>query len=147
MTNEDVLRKVLRAWSEGIVAGQEAMRLHMTDDCPWEQAGLPTTTGGDEAAKLFGAMESMGFSSMAVEFRNVAVAEDVVFSERVDWWCVPMVLDLDRGRLSFPLRATASDRPRLQLAYSAPAISSIVEMVRAAISLMFLPAPSAMSSW
>ena len=89
MTNEDVLREVLRAWSEGIVAAQQAMRLHLTSDCRWEQAGLPTTTGADEAAQLFGGMESMGFSSMAVEFRNVAVADDVIFSERVDWMVRP----------------------------------------------------------
>jgi limonene-1,2-epoxide hydrolase len=89
MTNEAVLREVLHAWSEGIGAAQEAMRRHLTSDCRWEQAGLPTTTGGDEAAQFFGGMESMGFSSLAVEFRNVGVADDVIFSERVDWMVRP----------------------------------------------------------
>ena len=111
MTNEDVLREVLRAWSEGIVAGQAAMRLPLTSDCRWEQTGLPTTTGGDEAAQLFGAMESMGFSSMAVDYRNVAVADDVIFSERVDWmvrpdgsrvgpWPVVGVTEFREGKIS-----------------------------------------------
>ena len=89
MTNEDVLRTVLQGWCQGIGAAQEAMRTHLSDDCRWEQAGLPTTIGGDEAAQLVGAMETMGFSSMAVEFRNVAVVGDVVFTERVDWLVRP----------------------------------------------------------
>jgi limonene-1,2-epoxide hydrolase len=111
MTNEDVLRAVLRAWGEGIEAGQEAMRLHLTADCPWEQAGLPTTTGGDEAAQFFGSMAAMGFSGMAVEFRHVAAAGDVVFSERVDWmlradgsrigpWPVVGVTEFRDGKIS-----------------------------------------------
>jgi limonene-1,2-epoxide hydrolase len=89
MTNEDVLRAVLRAWEDGIAAAQDAMREHLTDDCPWEQAGLPTTRGGDEAAEMMGSMAAMGFSAMAVEFRNLAVAGDVIFSERVDWMVQP----------------------------------------------------------
>ncbi|TML08557.1 MAG: hypothetical protein E6G39_17705 [Actinobacteria bacterium] len=89
MTNEDVLRTVLQGWCQGIGAAQEAMRTHLADDCRWEQAGLPTTIGGDEAAQLVGGMQAMGFSSMAVEFRNVAVVGDVVFTERVDWLVRP----------------------------------------------------------
>ena len=36
-----------------------------------------------------GTMEEMGFSSMTVEFRNVAAAGDVVFTERIDWMVRP----------------------------------------------------------
>jgi len=88
-SNEDVLRAVLQAWSDGLAAAQEAMRTHLTDDCSWEQTGLPTTTGPEEAAQLMGSMEAMGFSSMAVEFRKVAATGDVVFTERVDWLVRP----------------------------------------------------------
>ena len=88
-SNEDVLREVLQAWEDGLTAAQEAMRTHLTDDCLWEQTGLPTTTGSEEAAQLMGSMEAMGFSGIAVEFRNVAAAENVVFSERVDWMVRP----------------------------------------------------------
>lgn len=88
-TNEDVLRAVIEAWSEGIPASQRAMKTHFTDDCRWEQAGLPTTTGPEEAGQLIGTMEQMGFSGVAVEFRNVAAAGDVVFTERVDWMVRP----------------------------------------------------------
>jgi limonene-1,2-epoxide hydrolase len=111
MTNEDVLRDVLRAWETSIAASQEAIRTHFTDDCRWEQAGLPTTTGPDEAADLMGSMEQMGFCCMAVEFRNVAVAGDVVFTERVDWlvrsdgsrlgpWPVVGVTEFRNGKIS-----------------------------------------------
>jgi limonene-1,2-epoxide hydrolase len=111
MTNEEVLRAVLTGWEDGIAAGQEAMRVHMTSECPWEQSGMPTTTGGDEAAQLFGGMEAMGFSRMAVEFRNVAVMGDVVFTERVDWlvradgsrlgpWPVVGVTEFRDGKIS-----------------------------------------------
>jgi limonene-1,2-epoxide hydrolase len=111
MTNEDVLREVLRAWETSIAASQEAIRTHFTGDCRWEQAGLPTTTGPDEAADLMGSMEQMGFSCMAVEFRNVAVAGDVVFTERVDWlvrtdgsrlgpWPVVGVTEFRNGKIS-----------------------------------------------
>jgi limonene-1,2-epoxide hydrolase len=111
VTNEDVLRAVLQAWGDGIAAAQEAMRAHLTDDCPWEQMGLPTTTGGDEAAQLFGSMEAMGFSAMTVEYRNVAAVGDVVFTERVDWmlradgsrlgpWPVVGVTEFRDGKIS-----------------------------------------------
>jgi len=89
MTNEEVLRAVLRAFGEGIAAAQEAMRVHLTDECAWEMAGLRTTTGGDEAAQLFSSMEAVGFSSWTVEFRNVAVVGDVAFTERIDWLVRP----------------------------------------------------------
>ena len=111
MTNEDVLRDVLRAWEESIAASQKAIRTYFTDDCRWEQAGLPTTTGPAEAADLMGSMEQMGFSHMAVEFRNVAVAGDVVFTERIDWlvrtdgsrlgpWPVVGVTEFRDGKIS-----------------------------------------------
>lgn len=111
MTNEDVLRDVLRAWEEGIEASQQAFRKHFTDDCRWEQAGMPTTTGPEEAAELVGTMAQMGFTHMAVEYRNVASAGDVVFTERVDWlvradgsrlgpWPVVGVTEFRDGRIS-----------------------------------------------
>ena len=84
-TNEDVLRAVLSAWGESIEAAQAATREHFAKDCVWEQTGLPTTTGPEEAAQMLGSMQAMGFRGIAVEFRNVVAAGDVVCSERVDW--------------------------------------------------------------
>ena len=88
-TNEDVMRSVLDAWGEGVAAAQQATRASFTDDCRWEQVGLPTTTGPAEAAELIGSMDALGFSAIAVEFRNVAAVGEVVFTERVDWMLRP----------------------------------------------------------
>ena len=84
--NEGVLREVLGACSESVAAAQEAVRRHFTDDCVWRQSGFPTTTGPEEAAALLASMvESMGLARIDVEYRHVASAEDVVFTERLDW--------------------------------------------------------------
>ena len=88
-TNEDVIRAVLDSWGEGIEAAQAATRTHFAEDCRWEQTGLPTTTGGEEAAQLLGTMPAMGFSSIAVDYRNVLAVGDVVCTERVDWMVRP----------------------------------------------------------
>jgi limonene-1,2-epoxide hydrolase len=83
--NEEVIRAVIEAWGEGIALSQEAIRQHFAHDCRWEQMGLPTTTGPEEAAELMGLLEQMGFASVAVEYRNVASIGQVVFTERLDW--------------------------------------------------------------
>lgn len=88
-SNEDVIRAVIRAWGEGLEAGVAATREHFADNCVWEQTGLPTTTGPEEAAQLMLSMETMGFSSIDVEFRNVVASGDVVCTERVDWLVRP----------------------------------------------------------
>jgi limonene-1,2-epoxide hydrolase len=89
VTNEEVLTEVFRAWGESIAAGQAAMREHLTDDCRWEQTGVPTTTGGAEAAELLGGLGSMGFRGIDVEVRNLAAVGDLVCTERVDWMARP----------------------------------------------------------
>ena len=84
MSNEDVLRAVLASWSEGLEAAAAATREHFADDCVWEQTGIPTTTGPEEAAQLMLGMEAMGFKAIEVDYRNVVAAGDVVCTERVD---------------------------------------------------------------
>ena len=109
--HEDVLRAVFDGWESGIEAGRAALRAHLTDDCRWEQTGLPTTTGAEEAAQFFASMEAMGFERMVVELRHVTGARDVVFSERVDWlvrpdgtrvgpWPVVGVMEFRDGKIS-----------------------------------------------
>jgi limonene-1,2-epoxide hydrolase len=83
--NEGVLREVIAAWGESAAASADAIRRSFTDDCVWLQPGLPTTTGPEEAVGLLAWMDEMGFSSIDVEYRNVAAVGDVVFTERVDW--------------------------------------------------------------
>jgi limonene-1,2-epoxide hydrolase len=111
VTNEEILQAVFRAWGDSIAAGQEAMRTHLTDDCRWEQTGVPTTTGGAEAAELLAGIGSMGFLGISVDVVNLASTPDVVFTERVDWmlrddgskvgpWPVVGVTEFRDGRIS-----------------------------------------------
>jgi limonene-1,2-epoxide hydrolase len=82
-SNESAVREVLAAWSEGIAAAIAATRKHFADDCVWEQSGMPTTTGPEEAAQLV--LETMGFASADIEYRHFACVGNVVFTERIDW--------------------------------------------------------------
>jgi limonene-1,2-epoxide hydrolase len=84
-SNEEVIRAVIDAWTDSIPAVQEAIRKHFTDDCRWEQVGVPTTIGPEEAARFMATVAEMGYSGATVEYRNVAAVGDVVFTERVDW--------------------------------------------------------------
>ena len=85
-SNESVFREVLDANSENVEAAQAAVRKHFTEDCVWQQSGLPTTTGPEEAAALLASLaESIGMASIDVEYRHVASGQDVVFTERLDW--------------------------------------------------------------
>jgi limonene-1,2-epoxide hydrolase len=84
-TNEAVIREVIGAWESGMASGQAAIRKYFADDCKWEQAGIRTTTGPEEAAELIGSMEQTGYSAVTVEYRAIASVGNVVFTERVDW--------------------------------------------------------------
>jgi limonene-1,2-epoxide hydrolase len=108
---EEVLKAVFDGLEGGIAAGQAVLRAHLTDDCRWEQTGLPTTTGPEEAAEFFGSMEAMGFDRMQVEVHHVAVSGDLAFSERTDWlvrpdgsrvgpWPVVGVMEFRGGKIS-----------------------------------------------
>ena len=88
-TNEDVIRAVLKAWGVGVDATQAALRRYFADNCRWEQTGFPTTTGGEEAAQMFGTLPQLGFTGIDVEYRNVVATGDVVCTERVDWMVRP----------------------------------------------------------
>ena len=83
-SNEDVLRAMFEAWGEGVELGAAAIREAFTSDCLWEQTGVPTTTGPDEAADLVLGMSALGFARIEVELRNVVASGDVVCTERVD---------------------------------------------------------------
>lgn len=82
--NEEAMRALFTAWGEGLEAAAAATREHFADDCLWEQTGMPTTTGPEEAAQLLMSMEGMGFSAIEVEYRNVVASGDVVCTERLD---------------------------------------------------------------
>jgi len=85
-SNESAVREVLAAWSEGIAAAIAATRKHFADDCVWQQSGMPTTTGPEEAVALLDSLvDSIGLATLDVEYLHVASNEDVVFTERLDW--------------------------------------------------------------
>jgi limonene-1,2-epoxide hydrolase len=83
-SNEDVLGALFKAWGEGIEPGAAAIREAFTSDCRWEQTGVPTTTGPDEAADLILGMSAVGFARIEVELRSVVASGDVVCTERLD---------------------------------------------------------------
>jgi limonene-1,2-epoxide hydrolase len=84
--NESVFREVLAACAESVDAQRAAVREHFADDCVWEQSGLPTTTGPEEAVALLDSLvESLGMARIDVEYRHVACVDDVVFTDRLDW--------------------------------------------------------------
>ena len=83
-TNQEVIVGLLDAWAGGNEAAAAAVREHFAADCVWEQTGLPTTTGPEEAAGMVMAMANFGFTAMKVDYRSVTSAGDVVCTERVD---------------------------------------------------------------
>ena len=89
-SNEAVVLSAIKSWNEGVEATTEAIRKYFTDDCVWEQPGLPTTTGPEEAVQLAVSMlNGEVFSGLDVEYRNVVSAGDVVCTERIDWLVKP----------------------------------------------------------
>ena len=85
-TNESVFREVLAAHSVSVASAQAAIRKHFADDCVWQQSGMPTTTGPEEAVALLdGLVDSIGLATLEVEYLHIASNEDVVFTERLDW--------------------------------------------------------------
>jgi limonene-1,2-epoxide hydrolase len=68
---------------------QDSIRRYFADDCVWEQPGFPTTRSVDEAVRLAASLGGMGLATIEVEYRNVATAGDVLFTERIDWLIRP----------------------------------------------------------
>jgi limonene-1,2-epoxide hydrolase len=83
-TNQEAIVGLLTAWADGNEAAARGVRDHFALDCVWEQTGLPTTTGVEEAVQMVMSMEKFGFTAMKADFRNVTASGDVVCTERVD---------------------------------------------------------------
>lgn len=64
---------------------QAALDTHFAPDGVWENTGLPTANGLEEAK---GFMQSFtdghGLDALTVEFRGLAVSGDMVLTERID---------------------------------------------------------------
>jgi limonene-1,2-epoxide hydrolase len=62
--NESVLRDVLDAHAVSVASAQAAIRKHFAENCVWQQSGVPTTTGPDEAVALLDSLvESIGLAT------------------------------------------------------------------------------------
>jgi limonene-1,2-epoxide hydrolase len=80
MTPEAVVRAELEAWHNLDI---EAIMGHLTDDIVWENVPIGADTGHDEVRRAFEA--SLGrMTSFQGEIINLAVAGDVVLTERID---------------------------------------------------------------
>jgi limonene-1,2-epoxide hydrolase len=110
--NEAALREVITAWGESGAATMDALRRRMADDCVWQQPGLPTTKGPDEAAQLLDWMDTAGFSGVEVDYRNVVATDSVVFSGRLDWLLRPVIVWLCSGCHRPALKPADDHHPR-----------------------------------
>jgi limonene-1,2-epoxide hydrolase len=80
----DIVKTFLAMWETpgGI---DKALRTYFTAGTVYENVGLTTTTGIEQALAVFdGFSASLGMATMWVENLHVAAAGDVVLTERID---------------------------------------------------------------
>lgn len=80
-----LIEDFLGSWGPGAENLHAAMRTYLAADARWENIGLVTTTGPEEAVgllKRFG--KKANFVAFDVEILNIAAAGNVVFCERLD---------------------------------------------------------------
>lgn len=83
-TPTDTVKSFLSMWETpgGI---DKALQEYFTPATVYENVGLSTTTGADEAKAVFsGFSASLGMATMWVENLHVAASGDVVLTERID---------------------------------------------------------------
>jgi limonene-1,2-epoxide hydrolase len=83
-TPTDVVKTFLAMWETrgGI---ERAIRTYFTDETLYENVGLSTTTGIDQALAVFaGFTASLGMETMWVENLHVSASGDTVLTERID---------------------------------------------------------------
>ena len=68
--------------AEGLIASVEK---HCTDDCVWQNTGMPLIEGKSSMLDLLGSMGMLGIASMQVEVHHIAEAgTGAVLTERLD---------------------------------------------------------------
>lgn len=83
--NATTVRDFLAAWGETEADLFAAMRRYLTAGAVWENVGMSTTTGPEEAIAFLGKyLSAAKLATFRVEIVNIAAAGDVVFVERVD---------------------------------------------------------------
>lgn len=85
--NEQIklIEDFLRSWGPGSENLHAAMRTYLAADARWENIGLVSTTGPDEAVALLKQFSKKAhFVAFDVEILNIAASGNVVLCERVD---------------------------------------------------------------
>ncbi len=65
---------------------ENSFRQYMTADCAYENVGLSSTKGPDEALAFFaGFSQQVPFVAITMDLLSIAVAGDAVLTERIDY--------------------------------------------------------------
>lgn len=81
-----VVTEFLKALSQGKEGFAEAVRRWFTPQTVWENVGLATTVGPDEA---LGLLNGMGLAGLRIEILAAAAAGRTVLTERIDYLLGP----------------------------------------------------------
>lgn len=75
----------LTEWSKSPEAMRASYHHYFTDATVWENVGVGTTTGVNEALKLLNEFEvGFGIATVKVDMIGMAAAGNIVFNERID---------------------------------------------------------------
>lgn len=81
----DIVREFLAECSKGKTQMQAAFHRFFTPATVWENVGLGTTTGADDALGLIAQFEQdVGATHFTVDMLSIATSSDRVLTERVD---------------------------------------------------------------
>lgn len=81
-----IVTEFLEVLSRGKPGFSEAVRRWFTPQTVWENVGLATTTGPDEALAL---LEGMGAGGLRIEVLSAAASGRTVLTERIDYLLDP----------------------------------------------------------
>lgn len=82
----DVVTAFFRAWGPARSDVLGALKDYMTADAVWENVGMSTTRGPDEASVIMEKFfDAGGFEAFHVDVLHIAVAGDTVLTERIDY--------------------------------------------------------------
>ena len=70
--DEELVREFLAGWGVDLQTSLQTIEDYFTDDCVWENTGLPTCRGKEEARKSLHAYHDLtGFERLEVNIRHV----------------------------------------------------------------------------
>lgn len=81
-TPTEIVADFCAMWAEP--GGDDAIRKHFTPDAIWENHGMVTTTGPDEAIALNAAFAQKGVAGIRFDVLAIAADGNTVMTERID---------------------------------------------------------------